>query len=399
MSDDTNRLGRTIARLRKQRGLSQREFARMVDRSETWLSQVERGVRHIDRMSVLERLADALEVTVAELVPDAPTAAQETPSVAGDLALALASSDALRAVLAARQDTDTDELAEAVSQAWEHVHASEYEHVRDSLGVRLPELESAARTSKGRQQRQAYTSLARAYHALAAVLSNLGEFPAAWVAADRGIAAAERTGDALLMAEGAFRLCIVFQSARQYRHVLRTASSAIDALATRVDTGETAAMALTGVLHLQSALAQARQEHADAAQAHLNAADALAAHVGAGRNDYGTEFSPANVTLHRVTVAVELGDAGTALRVAETFDASPLSHERQARHQLDVARAHAQRRQFGPAVAALTRALDLAPEFIVGHPVAAALVTDLLRTDHGTDPDLRQLAATLRITH
>ncbi|MQA03241.1 MAG: helix-turn-helix domain-containing protein [Streptosporangiales bacterium] len=399
MSDLSNQLGRTIARLRKQRGLSQREFARLVGRSETWLSQVERGARHIDRMSVLERLADALDVPVADLAPATPAAAHEAPSVAGDLALALASSDALTAVLAAHDSTDTTELADAVSEAWQYVHASKYEHVRDRLAARLPELESAARTTKGRDRRQAYVSLARAYHALAAVLSNLGEFPAAWVAADRGIAAAERTGDALLMAEGSFRLCIVFQSARHYTHALRTASSAIDALAARVEEGDVGALSLTGVLHLQSALAEARLDHADAdadaAYKHLDSADELAGRVGRGRNDYGTEFGPDNATLHRVTVAVHLGDAGAALRVAEAFDASPLSPERQARHQLDVARAHTQRRNLPAAIDALTYAHSLAPEFVTGHPVVIALVTDLLHTEHGGDLALRELSGTL----
>lgn len=395
MSDEPNRLGRTIARLRKQHGLSQREFARIVDRSETWLSQVERGVRHIDRMSVLERLADALDVPVTELAPDAPTTVPETPSVATDLALALASADALQAVLAAHSGTDTGELADAVSEAWRHVHASEYEQVRDRLGAVLPDLEGAARAARGRAQRDAYVALARAYHGLAAVLSKLGEFPGAWVAADRAIGYAERAKDPLLMAEGSFRLAVVFQSARQYAHVLRTTTTAVAALASRVDRGNKPALSLAGALHLQAAIAEARQDHADAAYTHLDAAQGLADRLGVDRNDHGTEFGPTNVTLHRVTIAVELGDAGTALRVAESFDPSPLSSERQSRYLVDVARAHAQRRSLRAAVDALSRAHELAPEHVTGHPVVAALIADLLRTDHGNTPEVRALAAAL----
>ncbi|WP_234320450.1 helix-turn-helix domain-containing protein [Streptomyces sp. SBT349] len=36
-------LGRKIARHRKRRGLSQKEFAGLLDRSEAWVSQVERA--------------------------------------------------------------------------------------------------------------------------------------------------------------------------------------------------------------------------------------------------------------------------------------------------------------------------------------------------------------------
>ncbi len=64
-------LGRKIAAERRRRGLSQPELARMIDRSVAWVSQVERGVRKVDRMSVLEALAAALEVPLAELAAEA----------------------------------------------------------------------------------------------------------------------------------------------------------------------------------------------------------------------------------------------------------------------------------------------------------------------------------------
>jgi hypothetical protein len=53
--------------------------------------------------------------------------------------------------------------------------------------------------------------------------------------------------------------------------------------------------------------------------------------VGEGRNDFHTEFGPANVGVHSVAVAIELGDAGEALDAASRVDVSQLSEERQAR--------------------------------------------------------------------
>ena len=75
-----------IAAERRRRGLSQPELARMVDRSVAWVSQVERGVRKVDRMSVLEALAAALDVPLAELAAEAPVVAavtEETPGASG----------------------------------------------------------------------------------------------------------------------------------------------------------------------------------------------------------------------------------------------------------------------------------------------------------------------------
>jgi transcriptional regulator with XRE-family HTH domain len=46
-------VGERIAAYRRRRGLSQAALAGLVGRSESWLSQVERGVRSVDRLSVL----------------------------------------------------------------------------------------------------------------------------------------------------------------------------------------------------------------------------------------------------------------------------------------------------------------------------------------------------------
>ena len=40
--------------------------------------------------------------------------------------------------------------------------------------------------------------------------------------------------------------------------------------------------------------------------------------LGEDRDDYGTEFGPTNTALHAVAVAVELGDAGPALDLADS---------------------------------------------------------------------------------
>src|SRR3954454_17324593 len=67
MSDGEG-LGRRIRTYRRRRGLSQAALAGLVGRSESWLSQVERGVRSVDRMSVLLDLARVLHVDVEALV-------------------------------------------------------------------------------------------------------------------------------------------------------------------------------------------------------------------------------------------------------------------------------------------------------------------------------------------
>src|SRR3954449_88700 len=59
--------GQRIAAYRRRRGLSQAALAGLVGRSESWLSQVERGIRSVDRLSLLLDMAKVLHVDVEAL--------------------------------------------------------------------------------------------------------------------------------------------------------------------------------------------------------------------------------------------------------------------------------------------------------------------------------------------
>jgi hypothetical protein len=144
-------------------------------------------------------------------------------------------------------------------------------------------------------------------------------------------------------------------------------------------------------------VASARTNDGEQAYAYLARARQAAVHLGADRNDYNTEFGPTNVLLHEVNIAVELGDAGHALRVAAKADTARLSPERQARLLIDVARAHAQRRQPYLMVSTLRQAERIAPEQIHTHPLVRELIEDALRSDQGDAPDLQELARDLSL--
>ena len=64
--DVRRRIGDNLRRLRKERGVSQEDFATDSGFDRGYISGVERGVRN-PSVLVLERIANALEVDVAEL--------------------------------------------------------------------------------------------------------------------------------------------------------------------------------------------------------------------------------------------------------------------------------------------------------------------------------------------
>ncbi|MEU4522923.1 helix-turn-helix transcriptional regulator [Amycolatopsis sp. NPDC024027] len=377
MSDQDAELGRKIALYRTRRGLSQREFAPMVGRSEAWVSQVERGVRSVKSLGDIEKIAQVLNVSLAELAPTAPkVVAMERPAESIPLRLLLSANYALRAALGSAHRHDIAELRAGADRAWVLAHESRYDELVALLEVLLPRLETS---STGPNSTEVFALLARSYHACASSLAKLRQFDAAWVAADRAISDAGRAGDPLLMAEGAFRLALVFLGARQLDQAEHTASTASQALESLVAQGVPEALSVYGALTLQLAVIAAQTDRADDARRFLDRAQEIASKLGGDRNDYHTEFGPTNVQLHEVAVAVDLGDAGEAIRRAEAVDASKLSPERRGRLLIDVARAWTQRRNVERALAALEDAEAITPEQVHSHRLVRGLVNDLLR--------------------
>jgi transcriptional regulator with XRE-family HTH domain len=390
-------LGRKIAAQRRRRGLSQAELAAMTGRSVAWVSQVERGVRGIDRMSVLELVARALEVPLAELAADTPVVAAltEEPAGAGGLRLVLSGVHSLEPLVSPGEPPDLDSLQAQASLAWKLTHTSRYTELTDLMAVLVPGLEAAAHQVPDGQEAAVQEIMATAYQACSAALAKLGDAEAAWIAADRAIAAAGRTGRPELVAAGAYRQVLVFLAARSLDQADETARTAADAIALVGRGGDLAALSLQGGLTLHRAIIAARRGDAGAAYDLLSRAQALADRVGPGRNDHHTEFGPVNVGVQEVAIAIEVGDAGRALRTAGRLDVAGLSPERRSRLLLDVARAHAQLRQAAGATAALLAAEEIAPEQIRSHGLARQLAADLLTMASPAPEGLAGFAARL----
>jgi transcriptional regulator with XRE-family HTH domain len=397
--DDPTPLGERIAYYRRRRGLSQVKLAGLLGRSESWLSQVERGVRSIDRISVLNQVAAVLNVPTTELSPD-PLLQREAAaehSIVPAIRKALSRHDALTGILrspsAADPTASPAELEAGAERAWELTHASRYTELEEFLPALISEAEVSARRLSGTKQKAAFRSLAVTYQATAAVMAKLREVDAGWVAGERSIAAAEQADAPLLAAAGAFRIAHAFLSGNRTEEALETARSAAAALEPGVVDGRPELIALWGALNLAGAVAATREAQEETARRCMRKAEDAAHRLGTDRNDFHSEFGPTNVALHAVSIAVEVGDAGEAIRRAATIDTSKLSTERRARLLIEVARAYAQRRKVMETVSAVEEAEALAPEQVRSHPFVREMVRDLLRGERRRiQPELRALA-------
>jgi transcriptional regulator with XRE-family HTH domain len=392
-------LGRKVAQERRRHGLSQPELAAMVDRPVAWVSQLERGVQPIERMSVLKTLADALELPLEELARDAPAGVGSAgrPVAAEALRKVLAGAHPLRAMLGESVAPPVGELRAWMDKACALARAERFDELARVLAELLPGLEAAARSAAPSQQPDIYELTAVSYQTCAAALARLGEPMASWIAADRAMTAAEKAGNLLLAAAAQYRLASVFLDAQQPCLAEEAARTALTALQSLADIGDPDALSLCGGLTLLRAVVAARGGHPSAAFGHLARARELARQLACQRADGLPEFGLDYVALYEIAVSVDLGDAGHALRTAATVRLGVLPAARQARMLIDVARAYALRGQVAEATRALLQAAERGPWQPRERERACQVVSDLLAASEPAPADLADLASQIGV--
>jgi len=378
-------LGECIAWHRRRRGMSQEVLAGLAGgRTADWLGKVERGRIIIDRLSVLQLIAAALRIPLAKLIDRAGT----EPAAA---ALRELDVDVLRATLAdyayltadEPEDVDLDVLAAEIGETWSAYQDSRYARATRRLPDTIHRARVAARALDGRQKLRAQAHLGMAYQGAAMVLTKIGESDLAWLAADRGLAAAFAADDRLVLGS----------LYRSVAHCL-LASGRLDAAAATIDNAAALLarqselspdhLSIYGTLFLVGAMAAARAGDRREAGRYLDSAGHAADRLGHDGNRMWTAFGPTTVRMHQVSSALELGDIETAIALGERIDTSALPVERRVRHKLDLARAHDARGRRDAAEALLLDANELAPEQVGSHYITAALLHSWVRAPRDT---------------
>ena len=173
------------------------------------------------------------------------------------------------------------------------------------------------------------------------------------------------------------------------------ASTYAQRLAADVRSPTPESLSVYGSLLLRGAIAAAQGEDRDGTMTLLNEAGQAGSRLGSDYNHRWTAFGPANVLLHRINVAVRLGDAGAAINYARKVNLDQLTvTERKASFFVDTAQAFSQWGKHEKAYHALRAAEELAPQEVRSRPAVRRLVSDLLATAPPTiRPHLSEFAA------
>lgn len=397
--------GARVAELRKSAKLTQQQLASALNgRSTGWMSQVERGIQPVRRFDVLQEIADALGVSTQVLDPNVPVHPHRTPETAPasndlDGARTVISGHPAMGVLLGsetRTSAPVSELGEQVQEVWSLAHQGRHSEISNLVVDLVPELERVVRTVPDEERQDAYRHLSLAYQALSAAFSRQGDASASWTAADRGMAAAEMSGDVYLVGASVFRMAHAFIRLglrEQAEHAVADAIEALENYDNRLGELPQEGYSVLGSLHLVKALIHARSSQRAEAREEIALARQVANRLGEDRNDYDLEFGPTNVAIQAVSTAVELGDAGEAVDLGHAIDADSLSPERRGRLLMDLGRANAQRRRTGDAVACLLRAEEITPEVVQNHEAVRKAVRELMLVEGSkASPELKGLA-------
>src|SRR5436190_11257200 len=238
-------IGERIALIRRRRGLSQVKLAGLLGRSESWISQIERGAKPLERMGTIAELARVLDVPVSELMGTPPRVVRdptEQHRAVEEIRITLSAFDFLSLLLRPRAETsvsaaDMADMRAKVDRAWQLAHASDYTSLAPLFSSLLAEGERMAHATDGDRRAEVFELLAHSYQAVAAVMTKLGETELAWVAGERSMMAAERAGSPLLTVAGVFRLALGFVSAWRVDRAERVASSGALLVASQLTDG------------------------------------------------------------------------------------------------------------------------------------------------------------------
>jgi transcriptional regulator with XRE-family HTH domain len=370
-------IGRRVAYWRGRRKMSQQVFADRLGKSKSWVDKVERGVRRLDKFSVVYEIADVLQVDVQLLLGKDVERRPETQNCIDqveveEIRAALERYDQMSAFFQPTPHCPPlPEMRKAVSHAWLTYQHAKYGVLARTLPKLLRDAQAAdSAHANSDQARDAAHLLGQVYQIASSALRKVGEHELSWLAADRSIAVSQRAGDQLLAGIASYRV-----------------GSALLALGSEKNSPER--LSVYGMLLLNGAMAAARIGDSATVRDLVSGAEQAANALGGDYNHYWTSFGPTNVQLHRAAAAVELGDGRTAVEMYERIDNEgfhAMLPERRAHYFLDIARGYAQIGDVEKASEMLLEGDRLAPSEIRCRPLAHEVLSDVLRRTRGTPP-------------
>jgi hypothetical protein len=272
------------------------------------------------------------------------------------------------------------ELVDATAGVKRAYQACQYSTALDQMPSLVTAVQAALAETRGDDHLAAQTAAAGAYQVVGSVMLKVGDPGLATLAADQSMRAALASLNPVTVAASARVVTHALMSSGHNERATELAMAAAQRLDKEQPHPDPAALSVYGALLLRGAVAAARADDRGTTTTLLDEADAAATRLGRDDNAEWTAFGPTNVMLHRVNVAVLLGDLGLAIDLAKRVEVGRIAlPERRAALFLDMAHAYSQWGKLELALYALTNAEQTAPEELQNRASVRTLLADISR--------------------
>ncbi|MFI1929258.1 helix-turn-helix domain-containing protein [Streptomyces sp. NPDC020330] len=386
---DGDHTGTRIQEQRRLAGLTQRVFADRIPYSYSWLTQVECGARPAS-VDFIAAVARALRIDVTVLTGQ-PYVTQLQEDRLAELVRPIREAMDLYdlgddPLVTART---ASELIAAAQELCARVRATRLH----AAAVALPDVVTELTVLCWRAPTtDLWRAMASAYRTAHDIAVKLGYYDLATVALDRLGWAAERAGDPCLAAMRQYFRGLVYFREGEYSIGLRLIRSGHGLLGP--DGSSRAALTVAGQLHLGGSVLAARAGKAGLAADHIARAREHAERVGDASRVHWLNFSPTNVALHEMSVAMEMRQYDEALRQAEAIRLSAsIATSRRAHFFMDRARVELELGRGQASLRSMVAARRSAPEQTRYHPAARETIRGLVHLSRRAPEPLRAMAA------
>lgn len=363
-------VGERIKYHRKRAGMSRPVLGGLLGRSAEWVKAVETGRLQTPRLSMLLRIARALDIAdLSDLTGDGHAVPVQV--FAGERHAALAAVQRALTVpqlaAPAALPPNVAHIGLRLDQAWRVRHSSP-DH-RTQVAALLPDLirdaHAAVRAHTGELQRQARRVLAELYRLTDFYVAFQPAPELLWLVVERAVTEGQEADDPYAVAAGAWALVQALREAGRWDEAITVAVDAAALVEPYLTSADNDWRGIWGALQFEAGYTFARRGRHGHAWSYWERAERAARELGAGYRHTQTSFGMAIMAAHATTLGVELRRPGDALRAANSFDADEIpSLPRRSRHLIEVARAHHQRDEGHATYALLDKAERTAPETI-----------------------------------
>ncbi|WP_327230595.1 helix-turn-helix transcriptional regulator [Streptomyces murinus] len=393
MLEEAEEIGRRARRARLRLGMTQADLAAALGKTQGWVSKMERGLIELDRVGLLNRLASELHIHPNDLIgrPYSSSPAENQWQVA-----AAAITRELRRYDLAPVFAGTPRPARRLWQETARLHRLRDAAANVAIMQVLPDLFREARAlaevSTGHEREEAFAIYAVCCKFAHTAAHALGHPELVAMACERAAWSARQSADPVMPAVADWMRVWDMWATADWDDAIALSDKAIRSVQQSYDQGEPLALRAWGSLQLRAAVSAARAGHSAEAEDRIShartAADRMAAYDGPPVYDrHSLTFSPGNVQIHAISVALEMHEQHKALtinrRTSPTLVDS-LPNSRRGHHHMDLARAWLWDGNRDEALKELEKGERFAPQLVRNHPIARSTLRSIVYAERAT---------------